>query len=84
LSCEVQINIHVYYVSIQPLSAISWRPVLVVEEAGVPGEIQSTMGKQTIVKEVYNFLILVGYSQICIKRLPLGQRKDGLLKQMTS
>jgi hypothetical protein len=43
-----------------------------------------TMGKQTIVKEVYNFLILVGYSQICIKRLPLGQRKDGLLKQMTS
>jgi len=24
--------------SLTPLSAISWRPVLVVEEAGVPGE----------------------------------------------
>jgi len=29
------------------ISAISWRPVLVVEEAGVPGE-PPTMGKQLV------------------------------------
>ena len=29
------------------ISAISWRPVLVVEEAGVPGE-PPTMGKQVV------------------------------------
>jgi hypothetical protein len=31
------------------ISAISWRPVLVVEEAGVPGENHApTMGKQLV------------------------------------
>jgi hypothetical protein len=32
---------------LMPLSAISWRPVSVVEEAGVPGE-PPTMGKQLV------------------------------------
>jgi hypothetical protein len=32
---------------LMPLSAISWQPVLVVEEAGVPGE-PPTMGKQLV------------------------------------
>jgi hypothetical protein len=30
------------------ISAISWRPVLVVEEAGVPGKKSPTMGKQLV------------------------------------
>ena len=30
------------------ISAISWQPVLVVEEAGVPGEKPPTMGKQLV------------------------------------
>jgi hypothetical protein len=30
------------------ISAKSWRPVLVVEEAGVPGEATTTMGKQLV------------------------------------
>jgi hypothetical protein len=29
------------------ISAVSWQPVLVVEEAGVPGEL-TTMGKQLV------------------------------------
>jgi hypothetical protein len=31
------------------ISAISWRPVLVVEEARVPGENSPTMGKQLVI-----------------------------------
>ena len=39
----IETNIGVYYdlidlLCLMPLSAISWRPVLVVEEAEVPGE----------------------------------------------
>ena len=30
--------IYFYFLCLTPLSAISWRPVLVLEEAGVPGE----------------------------------------------
>ena len=37
------------------ISAISWRPVLVVEEAGVPGENHRPMGKQ-LVNFKYNHL----------------------------
>jgi hypothetical protein len=37
----------VFNASFNNISAISWRPGLVVEEAGVPGE-QPTMGKQLV------------------------------------
>jgi hypothetical protein len=39
----------VFYATFSNISAISWRPVLVVEEAGVPGENhRRTMGKQLV------------------------------------
>jgi hypothetical protein len=37
-----------FNVTFNNISAISWRPVLVVEEAGVPGENPPTMGKQLV------------------------------------
>jgi hypothetical protein len=39
----------VFNATFNNISAISWRPVLVVEEAGVPGENHApTMGKQLV------------------------------------
>ena len=42
----------VFNATFSNISPISWRPVLVVEEAGVPGENHQTMGKQLV-----NFVI---------------------------
>jgi hypothetical protein len=38
----------VFNATFSNISAISWRPVLVVEEDGVPGEKPPTMGKQLV------------------------------------
>jgi hypothetical protein len=38
----------VFNATFSNISAISWRPVLVVEEAGVPGENHRPMGKQLV------------------------------------
>ena len=38
----------VFNATFSNISAMSWRPVLVVEEAGVPGEEPPTMGKQLV------------------------------------
>ena len=38
----------VFNATFSNISAISWRPVLVVEEAGVPGGATTTMGKQLV------------------------------------
>jgi hypothetical protein len=45
---EMNLNLNfVFNATFSNISAISWRPVLVVEEAGVPGE-PPTLGKQLV------------------------------------
>jgi hypothetical protein len=44
-----RVRVMVFNATFNNISAISWRPVLVVEEAGVPGENHApTMGKQLV------------------------------------
>jgi hypothetical protein len=48
------------------ISAVSWRPVLVVEEARVPGQ------PPTIGKQVVNFIIIQDFDRIVLDEAVLG------------
>ena len=48
LDLDLFFSFLVFNATFSNISAMSWRPVLVVEEAGVPGEEPPTVGKQLV------------------------------------
>jgi hypothetical protein len=69
-------------------TATSWCSVLLVDETGVPREnhqLSQVTNKLKIFKQYFTLreFFFIYYSQTCIKRSPLGQRKGDLIRQVT-
>ena len=69
----------VFNATFNNISVILWRSVLLVEETGE----KTTDHKNPLQYYIYVVDSFI-YNKTCIKRSLLGQRKSGVLKQVTS
>jgi hypothetical protein len=84
----MRVMVMVFRATFNNSTVTSWCSVLLVDETGVPREnhqLSQVTNKLKIFKQYFTLRVFffIYYSQTCIKRSPLGQRKGDLIRQVT-